>query len=139
MLGTEFVNFLIIDDDNIDVLTMTRSLSKQMNTASITVAKSGAEGLLLLRSGAISRPYIILVDVRMPEMSGHEFVSELRMDARLRNSVIFMVSTSGASEDIDKAYGQCVAGYVVKNASGADLSNVVGMLKQYASVVQMRS
>ena len=122
MSKLECVNVLIVDDDQIDVLTMKRALSKVMPTTRVTATHSGAEGLALLRSGAISRPYIVLADIRMPEMNGHEFLAELRKDASLRDSVVFFVTTSRAGDDIRKAYDQCVAGYVVKNATGADFS-----------------
>jgi CheY-like chemotaxis protein len=133
----ESVHVLIVDDDQVDVLTMIRALSKVIPTTRVTAAHSGAEGLALLRSGAIARPYIVLVDIRMPEMSGHEFVSELRHDPTLKDSIVFFVTTSSAKDDIRRAYEQCVAGYVVKNADGADFSSVVAMLQQYTNVVEL--
>jgi CheY-like chemotaxis protein len=133
----ESVTFLLVDDDEIDALTMTRSMAKLMPKTRITVAHSGAKALALLRSGVVSRPFVVLVDIRMPEMSGHEFIAELRNDPTLKNALVFIVSTSDAVDDIDKAYDQNVAGYVVKNADGADFSDVVSMLHQYANVVQL--
>ena len=135
MRKIEAVNLLIVDDDEIDALTMTRALLKVIPANRVKVANSGAEGLALLRSGTVSRPFIVLVDISMPVMNGHEFVAELRKDASLRNSVVFMVTTSSSAADIQKAYDQCVAGYVVKNAAGADFSKVVEMLQYYSRVV----
>jgi CheY-like chemotaxis protein len=137
MKNIERVNLLIVDDDEIDALTMTRALSKVLPVDRITVAHSGAQGLSFLKSGKVARPYIVLVDISMPEMNGHEFVAELRKDEALRKSVVFIVTTSFAEEDIEKAYEQCVAGYIVKNADGADFRNVVDMLRQYISVVEL--
>ena len=133
----ESVNLLIVDDDAIDALTMTRAFSKVIPVNRLKVVCSGAEGLSFLRSSSRSQPYIVLVDIKMPVMNGHEFVAELRKDASLRNSVVFMVTTSTAADDIKKAYDQCVAGYIVKNAAGADFSKVVDMLRQYVSVVEL--
>jgi CheY-like chemotaxis protein len=135
MRKIESVNLLIIDDDEIDALTMTRALSKVIPANRVTVAHSGAKGLELLRSGTVPRPYIVLVDISMPVMNGHEFVAELRKDASLRNSVVFVVTTSSAADDIQKAYNQCVTGYVVKNVDGADFTQVVEMLQYYCRVV----
>jgi DNA-binding response OmpR family regulator len=60
----------------------------------IAAAADGVEALALLRSGPL--PSVILLDLRLPRMSGEEFLRELRSEARFeRVPVITMTGGTG--------------------------------------------
>ena len=106
----------------------------------IIVATDGEEALKMLRddaTGLSRRPFIILLDINMPRMNGLEFLAAIRDDPALRNSVIFMVTTSEAPSDISSAYDHLVAGYIVKENAMRSLKDALEMLGAYVRIVRL--
>ena len=66
----------------------------------------------------------------MPRMNGLEFLQELRADNKLKDNIVFMLTTSADSEDKRKAYQMNIAGYVLKE----NLTMLSGMLDSYCKV-----
>jgi CheY-like chemotaxis protein len=132
------VSILLVDDDDVDVMGVHRALKKLKIVNPIVRARDGIEGLALLRDpSAVPRPYIILLDLNMPRMNGLEMLAELRRDPMLTSSVVFVLTTSKADEDIVEAYQQHVAGYIIKSQVGEGFLRVVEMLDQYWRVVEL--
>lgn len=71
----------------------------------------------------------------MPRMDGLSFVAELRKDPELKDTVVFMLTTSKHDEDRRHAYEMNVAGYILKSQAGRDFLNVMGLLDAYVQVV----
>lgn len=128
---------LVVDDDEVDVMTIKRAFAKAKVANPLIVAHSGIEALELLRSDKMQAPFVILLDVNMPRMTGHEFLAELRADEDLKKSIVFMLTTSDAEEDKAAAYNQHVAGYIVKQYAGEGFLDLVGMLDSYWRVVEL--
>ena len=59
----------------------------------IVVANDGLIALEKLR-GDVRKPYLVLLDLNMPRMNGIEFLAEARKDDLLRDSLIFVLTTS---------------------------------------------
>jgi CheY-like chemotaxis protein len=70
-------------------------------------------------------------------MNGFEFLQELRSDQKLRDTVVFVLTTSGADSDRTRAYQENIAGYMVKSAVGPQFSKLVKLLDDYHSTVQL--
>ena len=73
----------------------------------------------------------------MPRMDGFEFLQALRSDPRLRDLVVFVLSTSEADADRTRAYHQNIAGYLVKSSVGPQFARLARMLLSYQSVVTL--
>jgi len=132
------VTILLVDDDDVDAMGVNRALKKLKILNPIVRACNGMEGLVLLRDpDAIRRPYIILLDINMPCMTGLEMLAELRKDANLSSSVVFILTTSKTDEDKCAAYQQHIAGYIVKNQVGDGFTQVMEMLECYWRVVEL--
>ena len=112
------VRLLMVDDDDVSVMAIRRALRKLRLVNELRVARDGAEALEILRGEAgheqLLPPYIVLLDINMPRMNGHEFLQAVRDDPQLHRAIIFVLTTSEAPEDIMKAYDKNIAGYVVK-------------------------
>lgn len=130
---------LLVEDEEADVVHFQRVCRKQQLDAEIVVARSGDAALDLMRAETCSQSgrYIIVTDLNMPGLTGHELIDEVRSDARLASNVIFVLSTSGLSYDIDKAYERHVAGYIVKDPMGERIEAGVAMLKRYLETVTL--
>lgn len=132
------VTILLVDDDDVDVMGIERALKKLKIGNPLVRARDGLEALELLRDPqAVRRPYIVLLDLNMPRMSGLEMLAELRTDPRLHSAVVFVLTTSNDDEDKVKAYQQHVAGYIVKSQVGDGFLRVLEMLDHYWRVVEL--
>ncbi|HDY84260.1 hypothetical protein LCGC14_0637010 [marine sediment metagenome] len=129
------VTLFLIEDDDIDALTIERSFKKNRVSNSIIRATDGIDALEKLRSGNIPKPFIILLDLHMPRMGGHEFLDILRADEEYQNTVVFILTTSKAHEDINGSYQHKVAGYYVKEEAGENFCNIVNVLTSYWKIV----
>lgn len=138
MPETKPVSILLVDDDDIDVMGVERALQKLKIINPITRARDGQEALALLRHHtAVSRPYLILLDINMPIMNGFEFLTALRQDPALRGSVVFVLTTSQSEHDIVAAYDKNVAGYIVKKQFGDGFMRLAEMLDRYWRAVEL--
>jgi CheY-like chemotaxis protein len=121
----------MIEDDDVDAKGMERSFKKRRIANPIIRAHDGQEGLELLEQGEIPSPFIILLDLQMPRMNGLEFMAALRKHDKLKSSVVFVLTTSQAEEDITAAFDQQIAGYFVKDEVGANFCEMLDMLEGY--------
>lgn len=134
------VTFLIVDDDEVAVMSIRRAISKLRLTNPVEVVGNGLEALERLRENQRreeQRSYIILLDINMPLMGGLEFLSQVRADDMLRKSVVFVLTTSDAPEDIAAAYHHVVAGYIVKEDAFDTLRKAIEMLRSYVEIVRL--
>ncbi len=96
---------LLIDDNYIDNF-ITRKILESSNFAEqIIVSQSPTEAINLLREGTV-KPDVIFLDIRMPLMSGFEFLQEYdTLAIGKENTKIFMLSSSLDPTDMEKSLG----------------------------------
>ncbi|MFQ6332240.1 response regulator [Methylophilus sp. 3sh_L] len=131
------VSLLIVDDDDIDAISLERALRKLRLLNTLFRARDGREALELLRSGQVPAPYIVLLDLNMPRMNGLEFLEVLRTDPALTHAVVFVLTTSKSDEDLVAAYRKHVAGYVFKQHMDRDFMEVMGLIEHYWRIVEL--
>jgi CheY-like chemotaxis protein len=134
------VDILMIDDDELDVELFQRTLAKKRIANRLVWAQDGVEALSILRGQSETKvvmPVIVLLDINMPRMNGHEFLDEVRADSALKHLTIFVMSTSRDDQDVFKAYEQNVAGYMVKSALGDSFVEGIEMLDHYWRVIEL--
>jgi CheY-like chemotaxis protein len=134
------VTILLVEDDDVDTEAVERAFRKARIVNPIVRAKDGAEALRMMRGidrPVLKRPYLVLLDLKMPGMGGFRFLDELRHDPELRKTVVFVLTTSSDEQDMNRAYEKYVAGYVVKSRAGNDFVDLIGMLDHYWRVVEL--
>lgn len=132
------VTILLVEDNEVDVEAIQRGFMKQRLANPIQVARDGLEALDMLRDpqNPFPHPFLVLLDLNMPRMSGIEFLREIRADQRLKSSIIFVLTTSKADEDKMASYDLNVAGYMVKRNVGKGFIKLASMLDHYRRVVE---
>lgn len=134
------VTFFIVDDDEVDRETMERSVEEMGLDNPVRTARDGEEALAILRGEAgqepIKGPFLILLDLNMPRMNGIEFLREMRSDAKLRRSIVFVLTTSNAEADRMAAYDQMIAGYVLKARAGLEFERMIELVRNYNRSVE---
>ncbi len=106
---------LIIDDDENDVLITKSILSRIRPGISIDVASSGEEGLAYLHAAAAAPPVLILLDVKMPGMSGIDVLRKIRDNKRLDPIPVVIVTNSLLERDLVTSYRSGANSILLKN------------------------
>jgi len=105
---TALVEILIIEDSPDDADLMVRALKNGSLEVHVTVVEDGEEGLNYLeQSGpfaAVPEPHLILLDLHLPRMTGHEVLTRIKQDARLRRIPIVIMTSSVDERSIQAAY-----------------------------------
>ena len=129
------VTLLLVEDDDVDAMTIERSFKTNRIANNIIRAYDGLQALEMLRNGEVPSPFIILLDIQMPRMNGLEFLDAIRADKALSSSVVFILTTSKAEEDMSAGYENHIAGYFLKDDSGTNFTDLVNVLDSYWKVV----
>jgi CheY-like chemotaxis protein len=133
------VNVLLVEDNEVDQEGVRRAFERHRIANPVRVASDGVEALRILRGDGVdrlARPYLILLDINLPRMNGLELLRALRADPELRDSIVFVLTTSQRDEDRLASYDLNVAGYMVKSDVGAGFLGMVQMLDHYWRVVE---
>lgn len=98
-----FKTCLLIDDNYIDNFVTRKILEGGNFAETIIVVRSATDAINSLRSGSV-KPDVIFLDVRMPMMSGFEFLDEYdKIDIDKTGIKIFMLSSSLDPVDMRKS------------------------------------
>lgn len=119
-------SILLIEDDQVDVLTVKRALKKLDVPNPLNVCSNGEEGWKWLNDNKNNLPGIILLDLNMPRMGGIEFLELAKGNEDFKIVPIIVLTTSQDDQDRLNSFKQSVAGYMVKPVS---YSKFVDMLK----------
>lgn len=125
---------LIIEDNPGDVRLLSEAFTELEARVSIRVARDGAEGLGIVLHSDYSdgwRPDLILLDLNLPKINGHEVLARIKGDPVKRLIPVIVLSSSRAESDIERAYEAHANAYVRKPTSLEDLINAVRGLKDF--------
>lgn len=102
---------LIVDDEPVNLGLLRQVLSSEHE---LVFAHSGSEALDM---AALHAPALVLLDIRLPDFSGHEVCRRLKQDPRFAATPVIFVTT--LAETGDEAAGFAAGGvdYIVKPAS----------------------
>jgi CheY-like chemotaxis protein len=128
------VNILLVEDDSIDAKAFMRAMNKLKIGNPVTHAKDGVEGWAMLES--MRRPNLVILDINMPRMNGLELLRKIREDRKLRDTIVFVLTTSNDEQDKFEAYNLNVAGYMLKSDMGNSFVRAVSLVENYWKVVE---
>jgi CheY-like chemotaxis protein len=113
MLEMKEYNILLVEDDELDIISVQRTLKQLDIPYKLYTAYNGKDALSLLANNSII-PDVILLDLNMPKMNGIEFLKVLRNDNSLKNTKVFVMTTSGDSTDRAAVEELGISGYIIK-------------------------
>ncbi len=118
-------NVVFIDDepDNLRVV----EFILQFHKASLRAAEDGPKGLELLRD---KRPTFLLLDIRLPIMSGWEVLDVIRSDDQLKDLPVIAVTAHAMFGDKEKALRAGFDGYITKPISAMTFINDIQSILQ---------
>jgi CheY-like chemotaxis protein len=135
------LSVLHLEDDKVDTMVIERIIKRHLEFATLYHAKDGFEAFDMLRGengkNKIPRPNIILLDLNMPKMNGHEFLKALRQDEEFKPISVFVLTTSNDEYDKQTAFSYNVAGYILKPISVEQFELVFRTLASYWKLNQL--
>ncbi len=122
---------LIVDDNPDDIEITTIILRKMGRALKVEEATSGEAALNRLREGN-DLPSIILLDIKMPGMSGLDTLRRIRTDGRLKAIPVIIVTSSALESDKEEAYAAGADNFLHKAIDLDRFSmDVESLLKRY--------
>jgi two-component system response regulator len=129
---------LLVEDNEDDVALTLRALERHNLRAQVSVARDGKEALdFLFCRGAYSgrdphiMPDLILLDLNLPRMGGHEVLQQLRSDERSRYLPVVMLTSSVEERDVVESYRLGANSYVQKPVNFGDFLEATRQLGSY--------
>lgn len=132
------LTILLVDDDEVDVMTVKRAFTKANITNKVHVATNGVEALEMLRGPDLpTTRRIVLLDLNMPRMNGIELLREVRKDPQLAGLTVVVLTTSNEDRDRVEAFQLNVAGYLLKPVTFSEFAEVMAALNKYWTLMEL--
>ncbi|ADE13052.1 response regulator [Sideroxydans lithotrophicus] len=128
---------LLVEDDQVDVMTVIRALGEIRVTNPIVNRENGEEALKYLRDPGSERPCIILLDLNMPIMNGIEFLQIVKQDENLKRIPVVVLTTSEEQQDKIRSFDLGVAGYMAKPVDYRQFVEVMRTLDAYWTISEV--
>ena len=111
-------SILLVEDDELDVICVQRTLSKLSLPYELTVAHNGKEAFDYLENlKRRSLPDVVMLDLNMPRMNGLEFLKNIRNNQRYEKLKVFVMTTSNDTLDRIQSQELGISGYIIKPMS----------------------
>lgn len=123
-------NILLIDDDELYLYLMTKTikqLSNELIISTFTDGEMAVEYIVKCTEEKVELPEVIFLDINMPFLDGWGFLNEFKkLKPKIMNNInIYMVSSSMRDSDIKRASNfEELTGYVVKPVNKVELAEI---------------
>ena len=138
MGGISRTTILLAEDDENDVMLIKRAFSKSHVVNPIACVKNGEEAVAYLSGeGEYADrlrhplPFMLLLDLKLPRLSGHEVLSWLRTQQGLKRLPVVVLTSSREPSDINRAYELGANSYLVKPVVFEEFSTLLKQLQVY--------
>ncbi len=131
---------MFIEDDDVDVEAISRSLLRLDFPPHLVTFGTASKALQALQDQRRplfqpAIPFLILLNLHLPGMTALEFLADIRNDARLRRTIVFILDELDRDSDRTVAYDMGVAGYLRKSAVLSDNEAIAALLEVYMQSV----
>ncbi|PZM84373.1 MAG: hypothetical protein DKT66_06975 [Candidatus Melainabacteria bacterium] len=127
------IEILLVEDTPSDVRLTQEALKHSNFQYSLIVKSDGVEALEYLKeikNSGSKLPDIMLLDLNMPRMNGHEVLTELSKDTTLKEIPVVLLTVSERQEDILDALRSKMNYYIAKPVTGEKLSTLINAIHE---------
>ena len=128
---------LLVEDDQVDIMTVNRALKEIHVTNPVVSRENGEEAIQYLRDPESEQPCIILLDLNMPIMNGIEFLQVIKHDSQLKRIPVVVLTTSEEQQDKVNSFNLGVAGYMAKPVDYRQFVEVMRSIDAYWTISEM--
>ncbi len=132
------VELLLVEDSVNDAEMTIRALKKNNIANNVLHLKDGALALdYLFGTGEYAgrdlgnKPKVILLDLKMPKVSGLQVLERLKADENTRKIPVVVLTSSKEHPDVEKAYDLGVNSYIVKPVEFTNFIKAISELGMY--------
>lgn len=129
-MNPEMLEILLIEDNPGDIRLTQEALKDSQIHHHLSVANNGEDALRQLRHESpfesSARPDIILLDLNLPRLSGHELLAIIKADTALKAIPVVVLTTSNDERDVATSYRLHANCYITKPV---DLARFVTIIK----------
>jgi len=140
------VEILFVEDSMDDAALTMRAFKKSGFTNKILHLKDGVEALDFMYCRGIyaernpkPHPRIILLDLKMPKVSGMQVLEKLKGDPDLKTIPIIILTSSNEDPDIAKCYALGANSYIVKPVDSNNFSSAIKEMGMYWMILSKPS
>ena len=137
MSNLEVVDILLVEDSEADAEMTIRALNKHNLGNKLTWVRDGVEAIdfIYCRGSYSDRsngyPKLILLDIKMPKMSGIEVLQKLKSDESTKKIPVVVLTSSAEGADVTAAYQLGVNSYLIKPVGFDAFMTVVAQAGMY--------
>jgi CheY-like chemotaxis protein len=142
-VGAREVIILIAEDDAGHARLIEKNLTRAGLSNAIRRFENGQQILdfLLQRGGGPQRaaevPYLILLDIRMPQVDGIEVLRQIKGHPELRRIPVIMLTTTDDPREVERCHDIGCSSYIVKPVDYDKFAEAIKSLGLYISLVQV--
>jgi two-component system response regulator len=135
-MNKEKVEIVLIEDNPADVELTLNALKKNNLENHVKVLTDGEEAVDYLLTtcdspGKTGCPHLILLDLKLPKVSGLEVLEKIRSDQRTRMIPVVVLTSSAEEKDRIESYKLGVNSYIVKPVEFDNFAKVVSQIGFY--------
>ena len=132
---------LLVEDSENDIEMTLDALSEHHLANQVDVVRDGVEALdyLFCRGAHAARrtghPVVVLLDVKLPKLTGIEVLKEIRADSRFKTLPVVMLTSSREAPDLRDSYDLGCNAYVVKPVDFTQFTKALKVLGCFWAVL----
>jgi CheY-like chemotaxis protein len=112
------IEILLVEDNPADVRLIIEGLKSTQVEHHLHTTLDGVQAVNFIRRQSpyelAPRPDLVLLDLNLPRMSGHEVLANIKMDPRYRRIPVIVLTSSKDSRDVEKVYDLNANSYIQK-------------------------
>ena len=129
------MKILLVEDSPSDAMFAIRALKTHASDCDVFHVNDGVEAMDFLNQRAqwseAANPDLILLDLNLPRMNGHEVLRAIKGDQALRRIPVVVLTTSYREPDIVDAYDSHSNAYLIKPVDLGDFDRMVKALTDF--------
>ncbi len=132
---SRFAEILLVDDNEDDVYLTREAFDSARLRVHLNHVNNGVKCLQYLRKeepyAQALTPDLVLLDMHMPLMDGHDVLAEIVKDERLRHLPVVVLTTSYEAADIQKMYALRCSSFITKPVDFESFTKAISQLAGY--------
>lgn len=131
MSTAQLMQILLVEDSLADVELTLEALAEAKIANEVTVVRDGQAAVDHLCADGATRPDLVILDLNLPKLSGHEVLEQMRAHPDLRRIPVAILTTSAAEKDVLKGYDLGANCYLTKPVDVEQFVHVVQSIEDF--------
>ena len=124
---------MLVEDNEGDILLTTEAFEESRIINKITTIRDGKAAINLFE-GLTNKeeiPNLVLLDINLPKMSGHEVLMYIKSSEKYKSIPVIMLTTSSSEKDILACYENHVNCYITKPIDVTDFMKAITKIEDF--------